>query len=121
MGYIAATVILALLALRGNALPLSALFGGIAAFLASYSRFAGLFNNLHNVAGKWQNNSNSSNFTNMSEEEARAILDVEPNATLDEIKHAYHSLMKKNHPDQGGSKYLAAQLNRAKEVLLSKK
>lgn len=54
----------------------------------------------------------------MTADEARAVLGVGANATPDEIQSAYHSLMKKLHPDQGGSNYLASQLNAAKAVLL---
>lgn len=54
----------------------------------------------------------------MSVAQARQILGVDENATRDQIIEAHRRLMQKLHPDRGGSTFLAAQINAAKQVLL---
>jgi hypothetical protein len=54
----------------------------------------------------------------MTLEEAYAYLGLKAGAKRDEIQSAHRNLMKKFHPDQGGTDYMAAKLNEAKDVLL---
>jgi len=54
----------------------------------------------------------------MSQEEAYQILGLEPGAKAEDIVHAHRTLMKRIHPDQGGTNYLAARVNEAKDTLL---
>ncbi len=56
----------------------------------------------------------------MNADEARRILGVGPDATRADIKAAYTRLMQAVHPDKGGTAGLAAQLNAARDRLLSK-
>ena len=54
----------------------------------------------------------------MPREEAFAVLGLKPGASSTDIRTAHRRLMKEFHPDKGGSDYLAAKINQAKDVLL---
>jgi hypothetical protein len=56
--------------------------------------------------------------TDMTREQAFKILGLRTNATPREIKDAHRRLMRKAHPDRGGSSQMAAQINRAKDLLM---
>lgn len=40
------------------------------------------------------------------------------NADTQRIQSAYKKLLLKNHPDKGGSPYIASKINQAKDLLL---
>lgn len=54
----------------------------------------------------------------MSEREAHELLGLQQGATRNQITQAHRRLMKKFHPDHGGSNAIAARVNEAKDVLM---
>merc|ERR1719498_581920 len=58
----------------------------------------------------------------MSKKEAKSILNIrDMNPTKDSIREAHIRLLVSNHPDRGGSTYIASKINEAKDVMLGKK
>ena len=51
-------------------------------------------------------------------EEAYEILGIAMDASDEEIDRAYKELIRKNHPDMGGSEYIAKKINAAREYII---
>ena len=60
---------------------------------------------------------NSDNFTGLSESEAYEILGLDQTASKEDVIKAHKRLVQRLHPDRGGSDYLAAKINAAKDRL----
>ena len=88
--------------------------------LAAYldRRDAGWREHAQGDAGPRSGSSGPARSGKMTEEEAYQILGIQPGAATQDITRAHRTLMKKLHPDQGGTTYLAARVNEAKDVLL---
>lgn len=67
----------------------------------------------------FNNSWNSNTKKYMTSKEAREVLGVSDTASRDDIMKSYKRLMMINHPDKGGSQYLAGKIIEAKETLLS--
>jgi|SRR5579871_255881 MFS superfamily sulfate permease-like transporter len=125
-----ALVVAAALTIRGD-LALAVLVGGFGLYLlgqvspwgrrlfaadANSGRSAGREDTQRNAAAGRRFRPPASG--KMTEQEAYQILGVQAGASVQDIARAHRALMKKLHPDQGGSTYLAARVNEAKDVLL---
>lgn len=79
-----------------------------------------ILRNLTNLS-KFKTKSRKSQSIISSEEEAYEILGLKPGDSIEKIEESYRNLMKKNHPDSGGSEYIAKKINSAREFLIKSK
>ena len=54
----------------------------------------------------------------MTKREACLILNVSDRLTIKELKEVHKKMMILNHPDSGGSTYIASKINQAKDILM---
>ena len=93
------------------------LLGGLVVYGKPVLRAFGIWQTIKRFSPK-NKDSNTAATILMDKPQARQILDVDDNASHEEIISAHKRLMAKNHPDKGGSTYIASQINQAKDVLL---
>ncbi|MEE8059394.1 MAG: DnaJ domain-containing protein [Pseudomonadales bacterium] len=74
----------------------------------------------HRFGNSWQSTPPPHTTGSIDEDAAYAILGLRKGATKEEVIQAHRKMMQKVHPDRGGSDFLAAQINEAKDLLMSK-
>jgi DnaJ family protein C protein 19 len=122
---------LAVLVIGGVALVATGKLAGLFAILAGLSPWIGramrlhqLWNTIRRMSGHGQPAGEAASppsppaNTSMTPEQAYEVLGVKPGASSDEIREAHRRLMRSNHPDAGGSTWIAARLNQARDILL---
>ena len=115
--------VLTFLALTGRLNVITAAITGAVAMLPKVMnllRYLPILNKFRQHANNanQQNKQQASTQTAMSQKQACEILGIKPDASKEEIILAHKRMMQKVHPDRGGSDYLAAQINQAKDTLL---
>ncbi len=114
LGFTLATLVLCaalfFMAVTGRLPAAIALVAALAPFVMGWLRFR--------KAAKEAKQKTPEQNAPLSRKEALEILGLKEGANREEIKAAYNKLMKKVHPDQEGSGWMAAKLNAAKDLLL---
>ena len=115
--------ILAILAVTGHLNIITAAIAGLVALLPramQFARYLPFINRLYQQSNQQHQQAQTPppGKQAMSPDEAREVLGLRPGHTKDDLIQAHRRMMQKNHPDRGGSDYLAAKINKAKDTLL---
>ena len=110
------------MAVTGHLNAISAAIGGLIALLPKFVNILRYFPLLSRFFQQAQNKSDQKHATQhnngMTREKAYDVLGLKAGATKEEIIIAHKKMMQKVHPDRGGSDYLAAEINTAKDILI---
>ena len=116
--------ILLILAVTGHLNIITAAIAGLVALLPramQFAKYLPLINRLYQKDSpqhQQQAQTPPPGRQTMGLDEAREVLGLKPGHTKDDVIQAHRRMMQKVHPDRGGSDYLAAQINKAKDTLL---
>ncbi len=113
--------ILAILALTGHLNIITAAIAGLVALLPramQFAKYLPFVNRLYQQNNQQQAHTPTPGRQAMSPDEAREVLGLKPEHTKEDVIQAHRRMMQKVHPDRGGSDFLAAQINKAKDTLL---
>ena len=96
----------------------SPLFFSIAAW---FLRKKIIFDMLLSIFRKKQKINQNDYKQKMSLKESYELLGIDENASLEDIIKSHKELIRKLHPDKGGSSYLSARVNEARDIILANK
>jgi len=125
--FIAIITILGILAVTGHLNVITAAIAGLIALLPramQLLKYLPLVSRLFKQQGQQYTRQDSysqppdSGKKTMSQQEALEVLGLKAGYTKEDVIQAHRRMMQKIHPDRGGSDYLAAQINQAKETLI---
>jgi uncharacterized membrane protein len=118
--------VLIVMAVTGHLNAITAAIGGMIALLPKFAhllRYLPIVNRIFQTAknnnGQQQGQQSAQHNPGMTKDKAYDVLGLKPGASKEDIIAAHKKMMQKNHPDRGGSDYLAAEINTAKDTLLS--
>ena len=118
--------VLVVMAVTGHLNAISAAIGGLIALLPKFANmlrflplFSRIFQTAKNHTNQQQGQQSARHSPGMTKEKAYDVLGLKPGASKEDFIAAHKKMMQKNHPDRGGSDYLAAEINTAKDTLLS--
>jgi DnaJ domain len=127
LGGYAVLALAALISIRGHfdyAIPLVVVALGMLGYQQMLGKFKGSFGGDGSRTGPQAGEGQQQpppprGRVRMSRDEALRVLGLKVGASADDVKAAHRRLLKDFHPDKGGTDYLAAKINEAKDVLTS--
>ena len=112
------SLFIGIILLIGGLYLYSPLFFSIAAW---FLRKKIIFDMLLNIFRKKQKINQNDYKQKMSLKESYELLGIDENASLEDIIKSHKELIRKLHPDKGGSSYLSARVNEARDIILANK